>query len=283
MQIPFITDDALSQLSPNASKALLVLCSRMEERTARGRVLDAASRASMSERTFRRCLEELADAKLIERGWTCDGFDVRIPFGNRWTWIRWFGDGRIGRLSGRAAKALLILSRCVRNGTDCSVTRVKNVARLLGRSVRTATLAISELRQADLLDGMRTGRACVWSLKIDNRKFPRRTLAHRAGLALRILRSLDRHELSSLLSRCRKDGLRVVERIGDIANWRATKRYIQDRLMEVGIPSSVARKFCRRHEHEELCTLIELIRQRRPRRVIAFAVAALRGGWALSV
>lgn len=211
MKIPFLDDTRLSDLLPTDAKTLLCACSHARWRT----TLEQASIAlGTSTQTLRRSLRRLVDAGLIVVRRIDQGLLIIPLLARRFTYVPGEDPGVFARLSVRAAKALIAVCRGADNKTLSLRMRVGTLAKRLGRSIRTAVLALCELRARGLIDTFRTGRSSwitIRKTEYQGELFEPK-VAHRADLLLRLLCSTKEELLAQTLSRIKTStqGIREV-------------------------------------------------------------------------
>jgi hypothetical protein len=171
------------------------------------------------------------------------GFQVKVIFGSRFTWVPSYGDDRLLRASPRACKALLAICRAVRNATRSIRMRAQTLAERLGRSIRTAHLALKELRERQMIDSLRTGRSSWFTVIFEDPQqklvFGDTVVAHRQRLLLRILRSISQTDIAGVLTHLARRAKEVADGVRS-ALFNPTsrqRRYASKRLERFGLDS----------------------------------------------
>ena len=237
MRTPFIVEKQLNQMPPASAKVLILLCDECRCNTVNGKILDWANSIGFSRAMWRRAVQWLVEAKLIDYQTSNCGFRVKIRHGSRFTWVPSYEDGRLRLASPRACKLLLAICRALDNATRSVRIRARTLAARLGRSIRTVQLALRELRERSILDSFRTGRSSWFSVIFAGQPSAAPLIAHRPDLLLRILSTTTRKELSTVLAHLSSR----VEKIASFSRQLLNvpnpphKRFLSRRLRRFGI------------------------------------------------
>ena len=266
MKAPYFGRIVLASLSPNACKALLVLCDLQQgRRWVRSTAARAAQIAQFAPATWRAATAELVAAGLVVCATGPRGFTARVRPSDRFSYVPSFPDQRVAQMSPRACKAFLALCRAFSNRSGSVKMRLTTLADRMGRSVRTASLALEELVTRCMVTVYRTGRAS-WIVLRKPSEGDRRLIAHQLRAGLRVLWSTPR----ALLSRPK------VPR-GTAAAKPASLFPMAKRLVRAGIASlDAALLLVREHGESVVWRAIEIAVGRGGARMIYRALAS---GW----
>jgi hypothetical protein len=194
MKVPFLSDEQMAGLTSIAIKILLYLCDPNQ----RSRSVEvAAENLGISTRSWARHIRRLVDAELITYQSTTNGFRAHVIPTRRFTWLPEYRDRRIWQVSPRACHVLLAVARCINNRTHLARARLRKIAERIGRSIRSVSLGLTELKAASILLVLRTGRSSWFSMARDDESrydpssfAPIPTVAHHSRLILRVLINL---------------------------------------------------------------------------------------------
>lgn len=289
MRIPFVGEYTLRCMSPSAAKLLIFLADTSRRGRCRGTIIDDSAMLQFSRATWRAAMEELLGAGVVvEYATHARGYRARLRPGDRFSWLPSYDDGRYRRLSPRASKVLLVLARAAYNGSSTVRMRQDTIADRLGRSIRTAQLALRELASRCMVFSYRTGRSNWYVLNRDlalRGEKPRagRGFAHQTTLLLRLLSTTPARALPGVLAHAARRSIEaggaLRDRILESVEWDARRRQVWDRLIRLGLGEVDAFTVALRSTVEELETLAEMISGRAIADVRRFAQRALDRGW----
>lgn len=287
MKVPFLHDTALADLSPASCKILLFFCDRQRNGVTIGRVDRDAAALGMSRACWRQRTAELVDAGLVAYEVTTQGYRATQTAYRRFSWVPGFSDGRLRRLSGRASKALLCVCRAADNRFHSVRVRLKTLAIRLGRGIRTASLALAELRRFGVLDTYRTGRSSWMVVRRAEGEEQSEALApcvaHRSRLALRILTSLPTLNLSQICQQVRRTNQEVGDQLRQAALGakplcEAQKR-VRQRLVALGLTLDAAGSLVSGYAPQEIVVGLERSGGRFGRKLEQLLRLMLNRGW----
>ena len=203
MRTPFVPESTLREMPPASAKVLILLCAESRGSRSVGCAVDSAASLGISRALWRSAIDWLVSAGIVRYSTSNRGYQAEIRHGSRFTWVPSYADDRLRRASPRACKALLAICRAISNQTRSIRMKCRTLADRLGRSLRTASLALRELRERQIIDTARTGRSSWFSVVFTDPQgqlFNARPVAHQPSLLLRILSTISRSELSSVLT-----------------------------------------------------------------------------------
>lgn len=266
MRIPLLLQGTVAAMPQTAAKVLLALCG-VGRRHVKGNSVDFSAALGICPATLRRDLAWLTSAGLIDYHTTSRGWVVTIRHGKRFTWAPHYPDDRLRRASPRACHALLAICRALDNRLRAVRMRVETIARRIGRSIRTAHLALQELRLRQIVETVRTGRSSWFSVffreaQEQGELFECHQIAHQSSILLRILSSISQASLSTVLThlarRPRKGQIAGLVRDSLPPNSPQQRRFAQKRLAMRGIIGETADRLVRRFHVDEICDVLSM-------------------------
>jgi len=280
-RLAYIRAEEYTTLPAASIKIWLWLAWRHPKGTAKVCLVDLAMAVGMGERKARSALRLLARAGVLTFESSTNGYEIHLPYSNRFTFVHDRAVPALLRLPDRATKVFVAIARLVDNTSRARKAPLGTIAKLAGRCSRTVQMAVEELAGAMLVRSVRTGRSSIFILQDaapDEALAP--PVAHHSDLLLRLLRSTPEQELSRILGRGVQDGKDLKIRDALVVPEPGIETKTLERALRHATGSlDKARALLSRFRPRELWNGLERVQGRKLRDPYRYLEKVMRRGW----